>query len=249
MMTEIGSIPVVINSRDRLEPMRHLINWLYSANMRNIWICDNASSYPPLLEFLSGLSNVVYLDRNLGHRAPWLSGLVPRLGRNSHFIVTDPDVVPDENCPKDAVAHFYELLKRYPHEDKVGFGLKIDDLPSHYAHRSRVFAWESQFWKDELEPGVFRAPIDTTFALYRPGLGHSNNKALRTGAPYVARHTPWYVNSVDLSEEQRWYVDHADKAVSNWDQSTLPAWLRLLADNCVTDLELHDDSNDVDEAG
>ena len=233
-MTQIESIPIIINSRDRLEPMRQLIDWLYSVNMKNIWICDNASTYPPLLEFLSGLTNVVHLNQNLGHRAPWLSGLVPRLGRNSQFIVTDPDVVPDQNCPSDAVAHFCTLLKRYPHVDKVGFGLRIDDLPSHYAHRSRVIAWESQFWEDELEPGVFRAPVDTTFALYRPGLGHSNNKALRTGLPYVARHTPWYVNSDHLSDEQRWYVDHADKAVSNWDQSTLPAWLRLLADSRTT---------------
>jgi len=155
--------------------------------------------------------------------------LVPRLGRKSLFVVTDPDVVPDELCPSTALEHFASLLERHPEIDKVGFGLRIDDLPSTYAHRAHVIAWESQFWTTEVEPGVYAAPIDTTFALYRPGFGHSNNRALRTGAPFVARHTPWYLDSDNPTYEQTWYVSHADKTVTNWDQTTLPAWLRHLS--------------------
>lgn len=237
----LSSVPIIINSRDRLDSLRELIEWLESAGANNIWICDNASTFPPLLDFLANRHQVVRLDRNLGHRAPWLSGLVPKLGRKSHFVVTDPDVVPDEECPSDALVYFASLLNKYVDIDKVGFGLRIDDLPPSYAHREHVIAWESQFWAKETEPGVYRAPIDTTFALYRPGLGHSNDKALRTGAPFLARHTPWYQDSAHPTPEQLWYVRNADKTVTNWDQKTLPAWLRQLASNQGRETAAQDD--------
>lgn len=74
---------------------------------KNIWLCDNGSSYPPLVEFLNTTSHhVVFNKFNLGHRAPWLSGLVPQLGNEKYFIVSDPDVVPDENTPGDV----FEIL-------------------------------------------------------------------------------------------------------------------------------------------
>lgn len=219
------SVPVIITVRDRLSPLRELVAWLERAGHHDIWLVDNASTYTPLVEWLERTPHrVVRTGRNLGHRAPWLSGVVADVGQERHFVVTDPDVVPDEGCPLDAVDHLRSLFDRYPGVDKVGLGLRIDDLPATYRHRDAVVAWESQFWTDEVAPGVYRAPVDTTFCLYRPGLGHRDDNALRTGAPYVARHEPWYTDSAHPTDEDEYYRTHADPLVSNWDQEVLPGW-------------------------
>ena len=222
-----NQFPVIINVRDRLSALLDLLAWLEKVGQENIWLCDNASTYEPMVEFLRSTSHhVVFNEVNLGHRGPWLSGLVTELGLDRHFVVTDPDVVPCEECPTDALDVFQETLLHNPTVDKVGFGLRIDDLPATYTHRDDVIMWESQFWKYVHHAGFFTAEIDTTFAMYRPGEGHQNNRALRSQPPYVARHTPWYQDSANPTEEQRYYVEHADSLIINWDKKVLPASLR-----------------------
>jgi hypothetical protein len=99
--------PVFIPIRDRLEPLVILIDWLERAGLDEIWLIDNASSYPPMLEFLESTSHhVVRTGINLGHRSPWLSGTVQRHSHQRPYEVTDPDVIPDAQCPLDAVEHF-----------------------------------------------------------------------------------------------------------------------------------------------
>ena len=179
-----GSVPVIVISRDRLDCLRQLIDWLETADgVGPIHIVDNASTWPPLLEYLERSPHTVHrLEVNLGHHSPWVTGLVAQLSE-APFVVTDPDVVPDPACPLDALARFGEILERHPHFDKVGFGLRIDDLPDSFAHRDAVTRWEQQFWTAELEPGVFKAEIDTTFALYRAGRDHKKYNALRNRLP------------------------------------------------------------------
>lgn len=216
--------PVIITVRDRVTSLRQLVEWLEAAGQRELYLLDNASTYPPLLEWLSqSRHTVVRSERNLGHRAAWLLGLVPRLGHNRYFVVSDPDVVPTEECPLDALGYFRSLFVEIPAVHKVGFGLRLDDLPDHYEHKGEAVAWEQQFWREEMLPGVYRAAIDTTFALYRPGRGHWYLNGLRTGAPYLARHLSWYTDSATLSDEDRYYRAHADPLTSNWDQPSLPA--------------------------
>jgi len=219
--------PVVINVRDRLSPLVDLVNWLERIGQNNIWLCDNASTYPPLVQYLEASPHhVVRNGTNLGHRAPWLSGLVTELGLDQHFIVTDPDVVPSEECPDDVLEVFRNTLDENPEFDKVGFSLRLDDLPATYAHRNDVTLWESQFWRNIHKSGMYVAEIDTTFAMYRPGEHHQNNRCLRSAPPYTARHMPWYQNSAEPTEEQSYYVQHADALIINWDHAVLPASLR-----------------------
>lgn len=218
--------PVFITVRDRVEPLRELLAWLDRVGQDEVWLIDNASTYPAAVEFLASTRHhVVRTGRNLGHRAPWLSGAVQRHAHGRYFVVTDPDVVPDPACPDDALEHFRALLDRFPDIDKVGFGLRTDDLPAHYPLRDDVIDWERPFWQDEIEPGVFRAGIDTTFALYRP-LDRRDDmlRSLRTGAPYLARHLPWYTDPATLTDEDRYYREHAERTVSNWDRDILPWW-------------------------
>jgi hypothetical protein len=229
--------PVFIPVRDRLTPLLALLDWLERRGRVEVWLIDNASTYPPLLEFLDATEHrVVRLERNLGHRSPFLSGTVQREAHGRHFVISDPDVVPDDDCPPDAIEHFLDLLDRYPEIDKVGFGLRIDDLPDGYPLAGDVRAWESRFWTDEIEPGVYRADIDTTFALYRPlERRHREDRSLRTGSPYLARHTPWYVAPGDMTDEDRWYRAHVEPSTANWDRERLPRWKQRWLDAAADD--------------
>lgn len=224
--------PIIINVRDRVTHLKLLVSWLENQGQENIWLCDNASTYPPLVEYLkSSPHRVRYNEINLGHRAPWLSGLAFELGLDSYFVVTDPDVVPCEECPSDVFEVFENTLAAHKEIDKVGFSLRIDDIPDHYQHCQAVVQWESQWWLDERFPGFYYSPIDTTFAMYRPGEGHLNHRSLRAAPPYVARHMPWYEDSTQPNEELEYYQTHADSLVINWDRKVLPANLRAQLNN------------------
>ena len=225
----VKQYPVIITVRDRLSCLKELIGWLELAGQNEIWLCDNASTYPPLVEFLRTTKyRVVYNNFNLGHRAPWLSGLVPELGQDRFFIISDPDVVPDKNTPSDVFEVFEEAFLMNPKIDKVGFSLRIDDLPDHYIHKQDVITWESQFWRYKLSNGFYSAPIDTTFAMHRPGGGHKNANSLRSALPYTARHLPWYYDLSKPSAEIDYYNKNADQLISNWNNENLPASVKAV---------------------
>ncbi len=210
-------VPIFINSRDRVTDLRDLVAWLDRSGHRRIIIVDNDSTYPPLLEYLAASPHQVErLSENLGPRAPWSSGLVASIAGSEPYVVTDPDVVPDDTCPADAVGYFLELLERYPRHCKVGFGLHIDDIPDHYADAESVRKWEAKFWQRPLRRNVFQANIDTTFAAYRVPEFSGYGPAIRTGHPYMARHRPWYVDSSDISEEQAYYEARAEHGINTW---------------------------------
>ncbi|HXW33848.1 MAG TPA: hypothetical protein VEJ87_04660 [Acidimicrobiales bacterium] len=220
---DTSKIPVLITCRDRLEPLQKLVAWLESAGHQRIVFVDNASTFEPLINFYETTPHqVLRLDENLGHLAAWRGNVLESIGHEGAYVVTDCDVVPDDDAPRDALNYFAELLFRYSDVEKVGFGLRIDDLPDSYRFKAEVIDWESQFWEVVAEPGVFRANIDTTFALYRPSARAGSFRALRTGPPYVARHLPWYKDSSNLSQEDTYYYDHALRGESNWDLTKLP---------------------------
>lgn len=222
-----AATPIFINCRDRLTTLKALINWLEDAGHERIVMVDNDSTYGPLLAYFEETPHqVVRLGRNLGPEAIWMADLPGAIGEQGRYVVTDSDIVPDSHAPNDAVERFDELLSRYPDVDKVGFGLRIDDLPDTYQFRDDVVDWEAQFWEEEVEPGVYRADLDTTFALYRPSVRSRTFPALRTGFPYVARHMPWYADSGKPSEEEEYYRRHADAAMTNWNADELPFELR-----------------------
>lgn len=60
---------------------------------------------------------------------------------------------------------------------------------------------------------IYDAPIDTTFALYKPGgvaIKDNFYNGIRTGYPYVARHLGWYVNNFSQAD----YYSHSVSQIS-----------------------------------
>ena len=105
---------------------------------------------------------------------------------------------------------------------KVGFSLRIDDIPGDSVLHDEVLEWEKQFYEHYL-PGdnIYIAFIDTTFALYVPDQLVFENMnfltAYRTGLPYQCRHLPWYKTHNDVDEEDMFYSALKLQTTGNWD--------------------------------
>lgn len=222
-ISNANDIPIIINNFNRLTTLKRLIARLEKARCTNIHIIDNASTYRPLLEYYDSTPYTVHrLNENLGYRALWRSGLNKTLCRG-YFVYTDSDIVPVDECPDDFMSVFLDVLKRYPLARKVGFSLRIDNLPDHYSDKDRVIAHESRFYERPVNDArMFRAPIDTTFAMYRPRVGLSRSSAAesyRMAYPYQAEHLPWYNDTANLSEEEKYYIRHTMQA-TDWTSRT-----------------------------
>jgi len=208
--------PIIINNFNRLSYLSRMIDSLRARGYENLYVIDNNSTYEPLLDYYRDQKlNVFYLNQNVGYLALWKTSIYKNFVHN-HYAYSDPDIEPVEECPADFIAHFRDVLDRYPDVAKVGFGLAIDDIPLHYELGGEVIRHESQFHVDSPEAGLFSAPIDTTFALYRPkAMGGWWLKGMRTAAPYVARHLPWYADSANPTEEERFY-QATSEASTHW---------------------------------
>jgi hypothetical protein len=204
--------PVFINNRDRLTPLAQMIDWLEAAGVEEIYVLDNDSAYEPLLEYYERSPHtIVRLGGNVGKNALWDAPGVFDLTRGRHFAYSDSDVVPTEDCPPDALDHFVSLLERYQGINKAGFGIRYDDIPQHYPHRAEAVSWEKHQESWPLERNVYYATIDTQFAVYRPHGQPRPHSAARTGSPYVARHTSYYLDFANLSAEDAFYERRAEE--------------------------------------
>lgn len=213
-----SDMPVFIVCRDRLTPLKKLVKWCEDEGLTNLIFIDNDSTYPPLLEYLSHTRyEVIRLQINAGHTSPWTCGACQIYANNRPFIVTDPDIIPTDES-HGAVKFFCEILTRHPERRKAGFGLKIDDLPNHYALKEHVLSWEKQFWVSKIkgEEDVYDAEIDTTFAVYRHNTPYILGPSARTGGKYTARHEPWYIDSDNIPDEVKYYRERSDKVVGSW---------------------------------
>lgn len=167
--TDAKKIPVIINNFNRLTTLKRLIASLTSRGIDNIIILDNASTYPPLLDWYKECGHtVIHLEGNLGFKALWKSRLTKNLYRKGWYIYTDSDVELAKDCPDDIIERMLHVMTvERPSALKTGPSLLINDLPDCFANKTDVIAHEQKFWEHR-EGDLFRAPIDTTFALYRP---------------------------------------------------------------------------------
>ncbi|MBA3680811.1 MAG: glycosyltransferase family 2 protein [Bacteroidetes bacterium] len=215
---ESYNVPIVINNRNRYTCMLQLINWLERNNYSNIIILDNDSTYAPLLEYYKTTKHkVIFLKRNVGYMALWETEFFKNI-KKGFYVYTDPDVIPNPFCPGNIVYKLYSVLSKYNSIEKAGAALKINDLPDQYDQKKNVLEWEKIYWEKHVEKNVFDAVVDTTFALYKPlAFGNAEmSKAYRVGGEYEFLHLPWYIDSNNLTEEEKYYRNNVLKTSSQW---------------------------------
>lgn len=209
--------------RDRVTYGRKCFDALQAAGLEVI-IVDHGSTWPEAVEWLKELrkQGIQVADDGGGNpRDLWTRAWFRQACATERYVVTDPDVVPSEDCPADWLSHLSGMLDRHGFFHKAGLGLRLDRIPDHYDLKPQVLSWEDQFWQNAVEDGVYNANVDTTLALHVPLMeqGAHSFTALRSGPPYVADHLAWYENRYDLTEEQRYYHEHAEEGICCW---TLP---------------------------
>jgi hypothetical protein len=206
----INMFKIVINNRNRLATTKHMVDkLLFLDPNEQIIVLDNGSTYPPLLEWYREMRDKidVRMGRNEGHLAIWSTGLHKELG--THFVYTDSDIELNEDFPVRWKDIMLSVLNRNPDFNKVALSLEIDDLPDHYRYKQQVMRNESRWWLKEVENKVYEADTDTTFALLK-NFGDNCYKSLRIGYyNMVARHSTWYLNLENLSDEEQYYLDHS----------------------------------------
>jgi hypothetical protein len=204
---------VFIINYNRLILPGKMADWCYLHGLDPVFI-DNHSDYPPLLEYYSRcLYQVVQLEHNYGHTVLWNGGnsiLDTLIGMHTRYIVSDPDLNL-EGIPNNFLSILGGGLNKFPHIDKCGFSLEINDLPNTKEGNYIRTQVEPRYWRKKYDNLYYNAPIDTTFALYREGVRHYSHTAVRTERPYTAKHVPWYYSDLTLlSEDEQYYYQTAD---------------------------------------
>lgn len=217
------TIPVLIINFNQLFYLEQLIDFLIARNYDNIIILDNKSTYPPLLDYYRKIENKVnieFLSDNYGHQVLYNAPFLLEKYCQGYYFLTDSDIVPNDGLPDNFGDKMLEKLDRYFSQiTKVGFALRIDNLPDHFKLKKKVLLWEEQFWKNPVENNTYLTTIDTTFALYKPGYGRQFTnvhflKGLRLGGCFSATHGGWYINTESLTEEKRYYFETVNSSAS-----------------------------------
>lgn len=223
-------IPVFIVSFNRLLCLQRLVAWLESAELAEPIIVDNGSTYGPLLDWFDSMRGTIAIHRlgdNYGPYRVWEQRLFePHTTPDRPFyVVTDPDVVPIAECPKDAIPQLVETWNalRCP---KVGLSLRLETIPDTLPTGREIQAWERTLQSEEVVrangavAGVplrcYRSLLDTTFQVnHRDVVPLSyGSTGIRLAHPYQADHLGWQLDPQHLTDEDKFYWETASVRAS-----------------------------------
>jgi len=215
--------PIIINSFNQLTYLRRLIDSLLENHFRNIYILDNASTFPPLLEYYENARSrgvfVLYYNSNQGPRAFHSKKIYRTHFKDIPHIYTDPDILFD-TFADNHLTRLFEISEKYRFH-KVGSAIEIpsdeliSDRPLYQKElnkRLSIRENEIRFWQNEIEHETYLADIDTTWHLFNPKFyldGTNFFRALRlSGTGFTLKHLPYYKANHVPTEEIAFYKSH-----------------------------------------
>ena len=203
----LSDIPIIVCSFNNVTYLQNMLAQLRARSLSNLIVVDNASSAPSMQEYLGAIATttkVVRLQENGGPHYIFLSEAAYRWLPDL-FCLTDPDLMFNPDLPGNFLEELADLTGRFE-IGKAGFALDVtnrgamrDELFEIGGKSYRIWEWEEQFWRDGIgatsggDP-IFRANIDTTFALYnkRYFKREAHADAVRVAGRFTCRHLPWY---------------------------------------------------------
>lgn len=179
--------PVFVNSFNQYTYLSGMIDSLWSSGFKQIFVLDQASEYPLLLEYFSSESfkdkaTLITLGCNIGpHEA---IRFVRSLGIDT-FVFTDPDIRLPNPIDPYFLSTLFDTSRRYKCK-KVGLALDISEPHRFKDIRWRdssgrefgIAQWERKFWRYRVDARSFRAPVDTTFFLFFDGVGFDYRRSI-----------------------------------------------------------------------
>lgn len=214
-------IPFIIPNFNQLSFLRNIVNQiLFYYPDSDIYVVDNGSNYAPLLDFynISKRLRVFSYPENdfIGN----LSSFITYELQSEYYVITDPDISILPTTPPNFLEVFKAAIDSGFHH--AGFGLKTDDLPEWNPKSKWIQGDENALLSvpvtiahEGKEYKGFRAPIDTTFALYKksngwsaPMTGEAWNNSVRL---FEAYHLTWYLHKDYLNKEMKYYFETAKR--------------------------------------
>lgn len=209
-------IPFIIPNFNQLYFLKNLVaqlRWYYPENQ--IYVLDNGSTLPELLSYYSECKEIKVYRYNENDFVGNLSSFIAHEIQSEYYVITDPDL----SIPPSTPPYFLEIFKAAIEQGfhHAGFGLKTDDIPKWnpkarwiqgdekaLLQTKQVIEYNGQKFEG------FRAPIDTTFALYKRGnggwsapmTGKAWNNSIRLFEMY---HMSWYLHKDYLNDEMKNY--------------------------------------------
>lgn len=220
----IKDIPFIIPNFNQLTYLRGLINQIrfyYPDNW--IYVIDNGSNYEPLKKYYRQLNaDTDFSGEVLSFPANDFIGnlnhfLIDPVNHFDYYVISDPDLSIHPATPPNFLEIFKTAIDVYGFHH-AGFGLRVDDLPpwnpkAGWIRGDELALLNSRATQIEHE-GVgyagFKAPIDTTFALYKrdnggwsaPMSGEAWGNCIRL---FELQHLPWYLSKEHLNDEMKNY--------------------------------------------
>jgi hypothetical protein len=233
--------PLIIPVFNNPTYLLNFLNQIENNPFFDIYIYDNASSYPELIEILKELSHIknisiTKLHENLGPhyvlRTPEVYNELPEI-----FCLSDPDVQFSKQLPNNFIEEMIEISNKYK-VGKVGFAIEIpkdEEFLEPYIKMDgslqKMSEWEKQFWLNQIgstttgDP-IYLTTLDTQFAVYNKKYFNPNDryKALRIGGIYTSKHLGFYSKSIVPKSEQEYYKNLSRFAyyIGNFDEEGNP---------------------------
>lgn len=190
------NIPIYIIADNNLTFVRSFVEQLLRFS-QPIFIVDNCSSYPAMLQYYNFLENqlsnritVIRLTQNYGTNVYMVrSDLFPEL-----YILSNPDLLLNPAMPNNWCDSLFEISNQFE-ACKVGLALDISDKDKFIfgAYGKLVCKIESNYWKNKLPSDkydLFDAEIDTTFVLINKKF--LNKKQIRVAGDFTCKRLSWY---------------------------------------------------------
>lgn len=231
-------IPIFILTYDRLTVLKKSIQSYYDyiKTPFEIVIIDFGSTYEPTRDFLRHLEyegKKIYWEDRIFRKPDFdrpVQGVIRdyfRTHPGSNYVVTDPDIMLD-NVEGDILEVYAHLLEKFPQIPIVGPMMRIDDLPDYFPIKEGIINWEMNLnsrglrniqsirYKDKIVKFISHTRLDTTFRMNRAGtIWKRSKRAFRVLPPYGAKHLDWYLDPKNLTQDHKYYMEHAVKGVSH----------------------------------
>lgn len=206
--------PIVLTNMNRLTTTKRMVEDLFRLNGNaDIIIIDNDSTYPPLLEWYIEIKNDVKIIKNPDNRGPWTFFYTNHnLNINSDvYIYSDADLELNTNMPYNWQEIMLDVLNRY--KRKASLVLRIDDIPDYYEFKDVIKDHQSVCWVPTSEKDLYLAITDMTFSMDYKSNGY-RYESVRMGGDFACKHVPWYIDFNNVSDEEKYYLNHINPKYS-----------------------------------
>jgi FkbM family methyltransferase len=216
-----SEVPILIISYNNYKYVENTVNQILTINsdyFKNILIIDNCSTDIDTINYLKTVNCKVHF--NTKNEGPWVNS-----NHNKHiyeqmpdkFILTDPDLQFNTNLPKNYIEILVYLMEKH-NLSKIGFAIDISDFDKMYQDKyfanKNIYEWESEFWEtkiDDDEYELYKAPIDTTFALINNRFSYG---FARIAGNFTAKHLPWYIDNTVFNVYENFMLQQKTSGIS-----------------------------------